>query len=162
MSDQSRYVNTYIENSMGMIHEYVSLVLQLKTQVKIANDVIVERDAVISSLQSEMESIKLQSLSSSEEIDRFRTDASRWEREYNVAKSKIEHIDTFANQINEMKQMLIEKNREIEKLQKKIESLTKSKLTKSFAPKKLINTEDKSEQSIAMKDPDPVDKNDDF
>ena len=45
--DSSKFVNAYIDNAMGMIHEQTALVLQLKTQAKVANDIIAEKDDVI-------------------------------------------------------------------------------------------------------------------
>jgi predicted RNase H-like nuclease (RuvC/YqgF family) len=148
MSDQSKYINTYIENSIGMIHEYVGLVLQARTQAKIANDIVAEKDAIISSLH--------------EQVNQSRADASKWGQEYNSIKSNTEHTDTLVAQINEMKQMVITKNKEIEDLKNKIETLTKPAPVKTPSPKKVINIEDKRGKSIVMKEPEPEDKNDDF
>lgn len=171
MSDQSKYVNTFIENSVGMIHEYVSLVLQLKTQAKLAEDMLAERNAIVSSLEQQINEFKTelensrnelhQTISNSnEQVNQSRADSSKWEQEYNSMKARVEHLDTFVNQVNEMKQMLIDKNKEIEDLQKKIENLSK-KNSKTLAPKVVINTLNKREDSLVMEEQEP-DKNDDF
>lgn len=172
MSDQSKYVNTYIENSIGMIHEYVSLVLQARTQAKIANDIVAEKDATISSLDEQVQAFKSELeknrnelnqtvATSNEQVNQSRADALKWEHEYNSIKAKAEHTDTLVAQINEMKQMVITKNNEIEDLKNKIETLTKPPV-KTPSPKKVINIEDKRDKSIVMKEPEPEDKNDDF
>jgi chromosome segregation ATPase len=172
MSDQSKYINTYIEHSIGMIHEYVSLVLQARTQAKLANDIVAEKDATISFLDEQVQTFKSELeknrnelnqtvTTSNEQINRSRADASKWEHEYNSIKAKAEHTDTLVAQINEMKQMVITKNKEIEDLKKQIENLTKPAPVKTPSPKKVINIEDKRDKSIVMKEPEP-DKNDDF
>lgn len=167
MSDQSKYVNTFIENSVGMIHEYISLVLQLKTQVKLTEDMLAERNAITSSLEEQIRELRTelensrnelnQTISSSnEQVNQSRADSSKWEQEYNAMKARADHLDTFANQVNEMKSMLIEKNKEIEDLQNKIENLSK-KPAKPAAPKLPL---DKKENFLVMKE--PKDENDDF
>lgn len=167
MSDQSKYVNTFIENSVGMIHEYVSLVLQLKTQAKLAEDMLADRNAIVSSLEQQVNEFRTElensrsELSrtithSNEQVNQSRADSSKWENEYNAMKARVEHLDTFANQVNEMKQMLIDKNKEIEDLQKKIDNLSK-KQTKPSAPKLPL---EKKDTFLVMKE--PKDENDDF
>jgi len=151
MSDSNAYINAYVDNSVGMLHEYVTMVLQLKTQLKVTGDILAEKDNVITELQKQVE-----------QINQSRADASKWEQEYNSIKAKADHLETFANQVNEMKRMLQDKNNEIEVLQKKIDSLTKPKTVKTSSPKKVINTQDKREEPIVMEESEPEDKNDDF
>lgn len=180
MSDQNKYVNTFIENSVGMIHEYVSLVLQLKTQVKLSEDMLAEKNAIISSLDEQVKQAKdeLESnkkelsnviTNSNERVSQSVANSSKWEQEYNSMKARVEHLDTFVNQVNEMKQMLIDKNKEIEDLQNKIETLSK-KTTKNSTSKTVINTSNRQDVSSETKEQEPVsfmiesqpDKNDDF
>ena len=151
MSDSNAYINAYVDNSVSMLHEYVTMVLQLRTQLKVTSDILAEKDNVITELQKQVE-----------QINQSRADASKWEQEYNSIKSRADHLETFANQVNEMKLMLLNKNKEIETLQKKIDNLTNPKSSKSSSPKKVINTNDKREEPIVMKEPQPEDKNDDF
>lgn len=120
MSD-SKFINTYIDVIIGTLHEHLNTILQLKTQQKITNDLIREKDEVISSLET-----KLQSLSESEETSRFdrdtllaeaeslRTNAKIWEESYTAMKNKISHMDTLTNQLNQFKQDIIAKTNEIE------------------------------------------------
>lgn len=120
MSD-SKFINTYIDVIIGTLHEHLNTILQLKTQQKLTNDLIREKDEVISSLET-----KLQSLSESEETSRFdrdtllaeaeslRTNAKIWEESYTAMKNKISHMDTLTNQLNQFKQDIIAKTNEIE------------------------------------------------
>jgi chromosome segregation ATPase len=170
MTDQNAYINAYVDNSVGMLHEYVTMVLQLRTQNKIVNDMVVEKDATISSLREqvsgvstelqeelnkvkgELESYRSQIGNNNEKINQSRADAIKWEQEYNDMKNKMSHMDTLTSQMNEMKKMIIDKDNEIQSL--------KDKLTPKPSPKKVINTKDKREEPLAMKEPE--DKNDDF
>jgi uncharacterized protein involved in exopolysaccharide biosynthesis len=68
-------------------------------------------------------------------------------------KNKVSHMDTLTSQMNEMKKMIIDKDKEIQDL--------KEQLTPKLPPKKVINTpKDKSETPLVMKE--TVEKNDDF
>jgi chromosome segregation ATPase len=171
MTDQNAYINAYVDNSVGMLHEYVTMVLQLRTQNKIANDMVVEKDTTISSLREqisgvsseqqeeldrvkrELESYRSQVGNNNELINQSRADAIKWEQEYNEMKNKVSHMDTLTSQMNEMKKLIIDKDKEIEDL--------KEKLTPKAPPKKVINTpKDKSETPLVMKETE--EKNDDF
>jgi chromosome segregation ATPase len=171
MTDQNAYINAYVDNSVGMLHEYVTMVLQLRTQNKIVNDMVAEKDATISSLREqvsgvstelqeelnkvkgELESYRSQIGNNNEKINQSRADAIKWEQEYNDMKNKMSHMDTLTSQMNEMKKMIIDKDNEIQSL--------KDKLTPKPSPKKVINTpKDKSETPLVMKE--TVEKNDDF
>ena len=170
MTDQNAYINAYVDNSVGMLHEYVTMVLQLRTQNKIVNDMVAEKDATISSLREqvsgvstelqeelnrvkgELESYRSQIGDNNQLINQSRADAIKWEQEYNDMKNKMSHMDTLTSQMNDMKKMIIDKDNEIQDLKDKLESKP--------SPKKVINTKDKREEPLAMKEPE--DKNDDF
>ena len=178
MSDtQSKYINTYLDHSVGMIHEYISLVLQLKTQTKMANDGILERDEIIKNLQNQMEdynNIKsdlegqltnrtnelTQTIAQdNEQINKLRGDASKWETEYNTMKSQIDHMNTVVAQMNDMKKMVLEKDKIISSLQQELENL------KNPPAKTAINTKDKKPvKPVDTKQVAPVieEKNDEF
>lgn len=161
MTDSNAYINAYVDNSVGMLHEYVTMVLQLKTQLKVTSDMVAEKEATISSFQeelnrinSELNSYKSKLGDNNEQINESRSNAIKWEQEYNDMKNKLSHMDTLTSQMNEMKRIILEKDKEIQKLN--------SKLSPKSSPKKIINTpKDKREEPIVMKEPEP-DKNDDF
>ena len=50
MSDaQQKFINLYVDKAVGMLHEYLGTIIQLKTQLQMANDLIQEKDQVIAS-----------------------------------------------------------------------------------------------------------------
>jgi len=188
MSDniQQKYTNTYIDKTVGMVHEYINMVIQLRTRLQLANDLITEKDQVISTLQNERESAlseineeteKASNLS--KELISLRENAKNWETECNSMRSKVSHMDSLSNQINEMKQGLISKNDELDKAIIKIRDLEKQisefqmsssgkddiikNLTKTVeslptvsSPKKVINS--KKSKTIVP----PTEETDDF
>lgn len=136
MSD-SKFINTYIDVIIGTLHENLNTVLQLKTQQKLVNDLIQEKDEVISSLQNQIttlsqsdESNKYAKDNLSNEIEELRKNAKIWEDSYNAMKNKISHMDTLTNQLNQYKQDIISKNNEIESLKTEIANLKSKKALK--------------------------------
>ena len=55
MSDSNKFVNSYIETCMNTLQENLASIVQLKTQLKLANDLIAEKDAVIGNMLRELE-----------------------------------------------------------------------------------------------------------
>lgn len=104
MSDNNKYVNLYIENALGFVHQYLNEILQLKTQNRILNDLVSEKDQVINSLQDK-----------NNQISDIPNDKLIKEQ-YNVMKSKVSHVDSLLNQINEMKNIIQEKDNKIAEL----------------------------------------------
>lgn len=134
MSDTNAYVNAYIDNAVGMIHENINVVLQLKTQVKMANDIIKEKDNVIGSLMSQLESNK----NISDEVARYREVARQAEEAQKNAVSRMSHMDTALSQISSMKSEIKKRDAMIAKLEEKLNSLAEPKSEQPS--KKTINT----------------------
>lgn len=104
MSD-TNYMNAYVNLAMETVHTYLNDILQLKTQVKILNDLVLEKDQVISSLTSELETLrtnqtKFQDVES--EMIRLRDNAATWETQYNNMSNKVSHMDTLIKQYNDL------------------------------------------------------------
>ena len=139
--DSSKFVNAYIENAMAMIQEQTALVLQLKTQAKVANDIIAEIDERIAAMEQEVERSRI-------ELTTNKTDLSSLNEKINEIaqlKAQLEHMNTFANQINEMKQMIKDRDLEIVKLKKKSEPKS--------TPKKDINKKELERPIVVMEKP---------
>jgi len=137
MTDTNAYVNAYIDNAVGMIHENINVVLQLKTQVKMANDIIKEKDGVIGSLMSQLESSK----TVSDELSRYREIARQAEEAQKSAASKMAHMDTAMSQISSMKSEIKKRDSkilELEETLKKFNEFTEVSLLETS--KKTINT----------------------
>ena len=156
MSDaQQKFINLYVDKAVGMLHEYLGTIIQLKTQLQMANDLIQEKDQVIASFNNESEKIKSESTNLNQELEQVKSNARSWEDQFNAMKNKVSHMDTLTNQLNEMKSSLIAKNEEIDNLNKVIEEL-------KTPAKKVINTKKDKSVKPAMVIPDPPNETDDF
>ena len=127
MSDSNAYVNAYIDHAIGMIHENVNVVLQLKTQLKMANELLAEKDAAIGSLMSQLDSFKIDS----DEMTDLRDKAQRWEESFNTMSTKASHIDTALGQIAQMKAEIKQRDAKIAKLEEKLNPTKKTINTKN-------------------------------
>lgn len=135
MSDANKFVNTYIEFAVNQLHENLNLILQLKTQLKIANDSVAEKDAVITKLTQDLETNK----TSNEEMVKLRDQSRKWEEAHNAVANKVSHLDTALAQIAEMKKEVVIRDETIAQLQQELETL------KNPPSKKVINTKAKKE-----------------
>lgn len=122
--DQSKYINTYIDVIISQLHETLASNLQLKTQLKIANDIIQEKDSIIGNLQNQYSAIQ----NNDGDVQRAREQAKHWEDSYHAMNAKVAHMDTLLNQVKDMKAIILEKDKIIENLK---------------TPKKVINTKKK-------------------
>lgn len=120
MSD--KYYNAYVDSAVGLIHEYVSMNLQLKAQVRVANDIIAEKDKLliekdnfISSLQNDINTVKV----ASSENEKLKSDAKYWEDSYHGMMNKVSHMETLTAQFNDMKKQFLSKCEELEALNAK-------------------------------------------
>ena len=146
MSDANKFINTYVDIAVGIVHENLNSILQFKTQLKLANDLVLEKDQVISGLEKEIESYK----SENSRIGSLENDAKNWENEYNSMKNKVSHMDTLTNQYNDLKNQFVSKEKEIEDLKQTIEKLKVDKKRQSVSsPKKIINKEDTKSSTIS-------------
>lgn len=112
MSDSTKYVNAYIDNAIGMLHEYITLLLQSKSQLRVANDLVSEKDKVITSLQTELEKNKNTAAEKNTAVEK----AQKLEVEYNALKNKVSHMDTLVHQMNDLKKTLQNKTDEYNKM----------------------------------------------
>jgi hypothetical protein len=120
MIDQQKYINTYIDKAMGLLHEYIAQTLQYKTQLDLANSIIIEKDKLIEELTS---------------------NKSHYERQMedsnNAMKVKLSHMDTLTSQLNDARRIIVEKTEEVDRLINENKELKK---TIKVVPSKPINT----------------------
>lgn len=163
MSDvQQKFISLYVDKAVGMLHEYLGTIIQLKTQLQMANDLIQEKDQVIASFNSESEKVKSESTNLNQELEQAKANARSWEDQFNAMKNKISHMDTLTNQYNEMKNGLIAKNDELSKAQAEIAKLNSIIQELKTPAKKVINT--KKDKSVKPETviPDKPNETDDF
>lgn len=110
MSDPNKFINTYIDTAMATLHEYLGSSLQLKTQLKMANDLLIERDTTIAQLSSEVENLRNNYSVNQETNEQAKSELLSCqdrlkiaEESHSAIKSKLSHMDTLLNQVTEMK-----------------------------------------------------------
>lgn len=145
MSDNNvNYMNAYVDLTMETVHSYLNDILQLKTQLKLLNGLVLDKDQVISSLQQQVDTLsnergnreqieaELQKVrnESSAELNQLRENAATWEFQYNNMKGKVSHMDTLVNQHNELQKEFTIKTNELEHLSNVLADL-KPKLDES-------------------------------
>jgi chromosome segregation ATPase len=110
MSDPNKFINTYIDTTIATLHEYVGSSLQLKTQLKLANDLLVERDEIITQLSSEVENLKNNFSTNQDDSDSTKKALTLCqdklkiaEESHNAISSKVSHMDNLLKQLSDMK-----------------------------------------------------------
>ena len=123
MADQNKYINGYIDNAVGMIHENVNLILQLKTQLRMANELISEKDIIINNVSLELENKKNNSAENDILVTKLTNDMKQLRATNESMISKQSHIDIALNQISQMKAQIIERDKKIVMLEESIKQL---------------------------------------
>lgn len=112
--DNGKFVNAYIETASAIAHEYLNNVIQLRSQLKIAEDMVVEKDAQINSLSQQL----TLATETNELNNKLLSELEELKAQNYSLSNKASQVDTFAKQISEMKKMVISKDAKIEKLSK--------------------------------------------
>lgn len=128
MSEQSKFINTYIDVIIGTVHEKTNSILQLKTQLKVSSDLLAdkdeqiaritsEKDQEIEKLKSEIEKIQNNATDYTgtiqnhlREIENLKSQLSKNNQEFEALKNKAAHTDSLLQQVVAMKQEI--KNRD--------------------------------------------------
>lgn len=119
MSDPNKYINVYIENSLSLVHEYINILLKTKTEAKLMEEVLKDRDLEIARLSEEVTGLRGNSTNVNEALEKARV----WEDQYNSMKQRVAHMDTMASGFNEIKQRLVEKNTEVDAMATELQQL---------------------------------------
>lgn len=138
-----KYFNAYVDSAVGIIHENLSLILQLKAQLKVANDLLAEkdgfitsqiseRDKAIDSLSNELTNLRTQSV----DVEEVKKNAKFWEDSYHAMNNKVAHMETLTKQYNELKTQFFTVSDELRGANLKIEELEAA----NKASKKVLNT----------------------
>jgi predicted RNase H-like nuclease (RuvC/YqgF family) len=121
MSDPNRYVNIYIENALGLVHEYINILLKTKTEAKLVEQSLQDRELDIARLTEEVTQLRQNNTNVTEALEKVRV----WEEKYVSMKQQVAHMDTMASSFNQIKQRLIDKNSETDKLATELQELKK-------------------------------------
>lgn len=153
MADQANFVNSYIDACMSMLHENLSLIIQLKAQLKIANDLNAQKDQIISNLSNEKEnavaSLNNEKNRIAEELQNQLSSKNNIENEYHTmvhrntelesemaaVKNKLSHMDTLSNQVSSMKNIIQQKDARIVELEEQLKMIQKKEESE---PEKIV------------------------
>ena len=58
MSDPNKYINVYIENSLSLVHEYINILLKTKTEARLMEEVLKDKDLEIARLTEEVTGLR--------------------------------------------------------------------------------------------------------
>jgi len=132
MSDPNKFINTYIDTTIATLHEFMGSSLQLKTQLKLANDLLLERDSTITQLTSEKDTAlgklinekdaelsrltsELENINNNFSATHDNTETMKAallscqdklkiaEESHSAISSKVSHMDTLLKQLSDMK-----------------------------------------------------------
>ena len=138
MSDTNVYVNAYLDHSVGMIHENITQILQLRTQNKLATDLLKQKEELVASLQQELDKNKTQSEEWHKNADSFgvelnkkRDEFKKLEDECNALRGKASHLDSISSQLNNTNQELARRTGEVDQLKAQVDALKKDLDTKN-------------------------------
>lgn len=174
MSEQSKFINTYIDVIIGTVHEKTNSILQLKTQLKVTNDLLSEKDEQIVRITSEkneeIEKLKSEILriqnntndytgtiqSNLREIDSLKSQISKNNQEIEALRNKAAHTDSLLQQIVAMKQEI--KNRDATIAQKNDIILEKEKELEELKTKEVEQKTKKSKPASRSMDLTEINK----
>jgi predicted RNase H-like nuclease len=166
MSDQNKFINTYIDNAVGIIHEQVTNILHLKTQLKLSQDSLAEKDGVIEALNSKIVELEENTNKKSvedTEYQRALSNAASWEQSYNAMVNKVSHMDTLLKQVGDMKKQIKDRDEEISSLKNEINDIQSKSVVKKKPPvKKQINKQETPVLVELINDEQKNDNKDDF
>lgn len=116
--DQTKYVNAYIDSTVGMLHENILQILQLKAQLKVINDLVNEKDNIINELNKNLSSNQ----SIVQDYHKILKRNQVLENEIVDLKNDASQIAAFSRKIFELEYRIIEKDNLIEDLNNQLKS----------------------------------------
>jgi chromosome segregation ATPase len=141
MEHNEKFVSAYIDSALGLLHQNINNIVELKARIKILEDVVHEKNDIITKLdgtigalndekkniaktiddlylEKEKSKVELSEKNSNliEVIRTLKEKLKTVEDKYEIFQQKSTHMSTYETQIKEMKKEIIAKNEEIEKL----------------------------------------------
>lgn len=99
MSDQSKYINAFVDTCISTMTEQMQNLIQAKAQLKVANDIVTDRDNYIKVLQEEIVRLNKENNSKDDAVSR----AITYENENIAIKNKLAQMEILTKQYNELK-----------------------------------------------------------
>jgi predicted nucleic acid-binding Zn-ribbon protein len=162
MTDQSAYVNAYLENTVAMLHDQLNQIIQLKTQIKLSENLLSQKDSTIADLSNKLAS----STVTEKEFAALKEKARIAEDSHHALVNKVSHMEALQNQFNELKRMYVEKEKELDETKSALEEYRTKKEPEipsdTPAPKRKINTKKKESVITESTEDQPKKESDDF
>lgn len=115
--DQNKFINTYIDVILSTTHEQINSIVQLKTNLRMAEDSLKELTSHIENIEKEKRELierveyEIHGVANrDEEIKKLNEKIEVLLGELDGYKQKASHVDTFASQIVSLKKELEKKN----------------------------------------------------
>jgi chromosome segregation ATPase len=147
MESNDKFFNAYVDIAVGTLHQNINTILEIKTQVKLLEDLVREKDQVISALDSAIGALNEEKKSGLSDIDRLYAEKEQIREElenrlelikkennslkeklklvedkYETIQQKSTHMSTYESQIKDMKREILAKNEEIERLKNPVKT----------------------------------------
>lgn len=145
MSSSTEYINAYLENSIGTLHDYLNQILQLKTQLKLLSDSVAIKDETIQNLTSQLEDTKNELVSElervkkeldsnieshakdSEAVNTARANLQKLQDENDSIKHRLSEFDALVKQFADLKNEYKDKDGQVQRLSSELENLKNQK-----------------------------------
>jgi uncharacterized coiled-coil DUF342 family protein len=148
--NNDKYVNYYVEYLGNKLNETILRNISLQATAKVVDDLIGELNQENDLLKKRIEDLTVEVLKirsgvdeSLSKKDKELEELRKSKTQYDLVKHQVNHLDTFRNQLLSTENLLIEKDKEIDMLKKKIDALENppNKRKKIAPPKIVIETE---------------------
>lgn len=159
MADQSVYVNAYLENAVAMLHDQLNQIIQLKTQIKLSENLLSQKDSTIADLTNKLTI----STATEKEFTSLKEKARIAEDSHHALVNKVSHMESLQNQFNDLKRSYIDKEKELAETKQLLEGYKDNKVN-GIPPvsKKKINIKKKESVITESTEDQPKKESDDF
>lgn len=120
-NQQTQFINTFVNNAVATIHEYLAINLQLKTQLNILEQIVKGKDEQIAKLQEQNNEL----LTLPDTVNTSQNEAAHWKRLYEEGASKLSHMDTLLAQMKDMKNQILIRDEIIARNEQALKELEK-------------------------------------
>lgn len=122
--DNAKFINTYIDLVTGTLHEYLGSVLQLKTNLKITQEIVEAQNNKIQELEQQL---KDTTLNKDSYINELQGKVNELTIRCNELENKASHVDSFSKTVVDLKDMVKQRDATIAELQSKLPKATINK-----------------------------------
>lgn len=115
--DNAKFINTYIDMMTGTLHEYLGSVLQLKTNLKVTQDIVEVQNNRIADLEKQLNDT---TVNKDAYINDLQGKVQELTTRCNELENKASHVDSFSKTVTDLKDMVKQRDATIAELQSKL------------------------------------------